>query len=623
MNLKFTYIANGYFRGESYMQTKMLAKKPKSAPDRTNNHTNKPTENKENVRTTDYKKLLQIMLNNPYAITREEFIVLQSAIGYRRAVEMREEAIRLKKQRELGQTNVSMNSISLEKSKSGIKKDSEGKKEFSGLKNNDEKNPLQMKKDDGNTATSSSGMPHNLKAGLEKLSGVDLSDVKVHQNSDKPQQVGALAYTQGSDIHIAPGQEKHLPHEGWHAVQQKQGMVKPTLQMKSGTVINDDAGLEKEADVMGLRASQMGSQSSTFQLKESSKINYGRNIGNVIQRVSQTTHIKETKILVLYKGDKYITLYSSDKLGISDKEKEGWSKKLKKKAIDVVYNKTGDYIACSNMGELSTYLSLSKYWSTTPMTEPLESKAYKVMQKSLSLTGSFEGSGYVNVAGNFDGMGLSVGYFQWNIGKGTLQPLLKEFFDNNNDLAKKIFSNKDQNLIGNYTDLNNKNFEDNYQSVVDMLKSSKSKQIKWAKNINEGKQLKKEWHDQFIALCKTSQFQQIQKNAMKQYTDQAYKIANDYNLKTEKGLALALDIAIQNWDVKQSSRISIKNSIKNGASELEVLQLLAQAAVDKSDKKHQSDVKSRKFTIANGTGIVHGKNVDVEKQYGISDQNFR
>ncbi len=97
------------------------------------------------------------------------------------------------------------------------------------------------------------GMPDNLKAGLEQLSGTDLSDVKVHRNSSKPEKVGALAYTQGKDIHVGPGQEKHLPHEGWHAVQQAQGRVKPTVQTK-GVAINDDEGLEREADVMGKKA---------------------------------------------------------------------------------------------------------------------------------------------------------------------------------------------------------------------------------------------------------------------------------------------------------------------------------------------------------------------------------
>ena len=69
-------------------------------------------------------------------------------------------------------------------------------------------------------------MPDNLKAGIEKLSGYDFSDVKVHYNSHLPTQRGAKAYTMGNDIHLAPGQEKHLPHEAWHVVQQSQGRVR-------------------------------------------------------------------------------------------------------------------------------------------------------------------------------------------------------------------------------------------------------------------------------------------------------------------------------------------------------------------------------------------------------------
>jgi hypothetical protein len=97
------------------------------------------------------------------------------------------------------------------------------------------------------------GMPDKLKAGIEQLSGMNLSGVRVHYNSSGPDQLNALAYTQGQDIHIAPGQEKHLPHEGWHAVQQMQGRVKPTIQAK-GVAINDDQALEKEADTMGAMA---------------------------------------------------------------------------------------------------------------------------------------------------------------------------------------------------------------------------------------------------------------------------------------------------------------------------------------------------------------------------------
>ena len=102
------------------------------------------------------------------------------------------------------------------------------------------------------------GLPDNLKSGIENLSGMSLDDVKVHYNSDKPAQLNAHAYAQGSEIHVGSGQEKHLPHEAWHVVQQKQGRVKPTMQMKGKVNVNDDAGLENEADVMGAKAVQIG-----------------------------------------------------------------------------------------------------------------------------------------------------------------------------------------------------------------------------------------------------------------------------------------------------------------------------------------------------------------------------
>jgi len=88
---------------------------------------------------------------------------------------------------------------------------------------------------------------------VEALSGISLDSVRVHYNSPQPATLQAHAYTQGNDIHLAPGQEKHLPHETWHVVQQSQGRVRATLQLK-GTHINDDTSLESEADVMGARA---------------------------------------------------------------------------------------------------------------------------------------------------------------------------------------------------------------------------------------------------------------------------------------------------------------------------------------------------------------------------------
>jgi hypothetical protein len=98
-----------------------------------------------------------------------------------------------------------------------------------------------------------SALPDRLKGSLESLSGLDLSEVRVHRNSGKPDEMKALAYTHGREIHLAPGQDEHLPHEAWHAVQQMQGRVKPTIKAH-GVSINDDAHLEREADQMGTKA---------------------------------------------------------------------------------------------------------------------------------------------------------------------------------------------------------------------------------------------------------------------------------------------------------------------------------------------------------------------------------
>lgn len=116
---------------------------------------------------------------------------------------------------------------------------------------------LQMKADPAAGAADRGGLPGGLRAGIESLSGIAMDDVSVHYGSSQPAQLNALAYAQGSDIHLAPGQEQHLPHEAWHVVQQRQGRVAPTMQM-AGVGINDDAGLEREADTMGARALSQG-----------------------------------------------------------------------------------------------------------------------------------------------------------------------------------------------------------------------------------------------------------------------------------------------------------------------------------------------------------------------------
>ena len=117
-----------------------------------------------------------------------------------------------------------------------------------------DKLPESVKKKVSEKTGNNTGLPEALKSGIASLSGIDVSDVRVHYNSTNPAAVQAGSYAQGNDIHLGPGQEKHLPHEAWHVVQQKQGRVKPTMQT------NDSPDLEKEADMMGAKAARLGAQ---------------------------------------------------------------------------------------------------------------------------------------------------------------------------------------------------------------------------------------------------------------------------------------------------------------------------------------------------------------------------
>jgi hypothetical protein len=106
-------------------------------------------------------------------------------------------------------------------------------------------------------------LPPRLKAGIEHLSGVSMAPVTVHYNSPRPAAVDALAYAHGSEIHLGPGQERHLAHEAWHVTQQAQGRV-PATSRVGGTALNDSPALEREADTMGERALRMPVGDVTF-----------------------------------------------------------------------------------------------------------------------------------------------------------------------------------------------------------------------------------------------------------------------------------------------------------------------------------------------------------------------
>ena len=112
-------------------------------------------------------------------------------------------------------------------------------------------------------ATKGSGAPlqDDTRSSMESAFGADFSGVRVHtdQNSvQMNQDLRAQAFTHGSDVYFNQGKynpgttegQKLLGHELTHVVQQRAGQVKETMQAV-GLPVNDNVGLEKEADEMG------------------------------------------------------------------------------------------------------------------------------------------------------------------------------------------------------------------------------------------------------------------------------------------------------------------------------------------------------------------------------------
>ncbi|MDX2098375.1 MAG: DUF4157 domain-containing protein [Leptolyngbyaceae cyanobacterium bins.59] len=105
-------------------------------------------------------------------------------------------------------------------------------------------------------------LPQKVQTKMEKSFGTSFSDVRIHEGP-QAKSVGALAYTQGSRIHFAPGQynpesmsgQALLGHELTHVVQQRAGRV-PVATQNKGIPINADPALEQEADDMGAKAAR-------------------------------------------------------------------------------------------------------------------------------------------------------------------------------------------------------------------------------------------------------------------------------------------------------------------------------------------------------------------------------
>ena len=223
-----------------------------------------------------------------------------------------------------------------------------------------------------------------------------------------------------------------------------------------------------------------------------------------------------------------------------------------------------------------------------------------------NITKTFEVRNSNQIAGNFDGSGLSLGYLQWCIGQNTLQPLLNRMDREYNAEMKSIFGT-------------------NYNTIHNMILDTPLNQLAWAKSINNSSNnIVEPWYSDFTTLTNNQYFICIENDAKVYKIQQAMIICNEYNLNTVRGFALAFDIATQNGSITPSAQEIINAAIQQNfnMSEKQLLGVIANAVATTSTT-NSADVLARGMAIVNAQGTVHGDRLNLDANYGLSDNLWR
>jgi hypothetical protein len=235
-----------------------------------------------------------------------------------------------------------------------------------------------------------------------------------------------------------------------------------------------------------------------------------------------------------------------------------------------------------------------------------------VEYRCLALTGSFEtGKGvpecFVGLSGDFDGQGMSLGVLQWNFGQDSLQPLLRQMFDQHAATAEQIF-------------------QSNLSILREALNSGKEDLMTFVRSIQHPLKhyLYEPWLGMFKSLGRTEEYQRIQVEHAQLLYQAAVDLCSDYGLWSERAVALMFDIKVQNGSISSLVKAQILREFENLAAdlskdELEVqsMRITANQRAEAANPRWVEDVRARKLCCANGEGVVHGIHYDLAQQYGL------
>lgn len=269
----------------------------------------------------------------------------------------------------------------------------------------------------------------------------------------------------------------------------------------------------------------------------------------------------------------------------------------------------------------------------------------------LNISGSFEGlNSWANLSNNFDGMGISLGILQQNLGMGSLQPILAEFLSKlqkvdvsiekdklasinkmvtqwKNDMASSITQHAVDTLFQeNYHQISVLDVQDFLSSMAIDYSSNKGssvinqKSVAWALGelfIDAGKTFKSDWEKVLNSIATHKEYRSLQLAYSLTLFNKALLFFKAFGLSEVRSLLTMFDFVVQNGGFKKKVLTEYQSFVKLNPNLSETQKLLKILDIRIKDVKPvwQSDVLSRKKTIINSSGIVHGVQRNLIKEY--------
>lgn len=249
----------------------------------------------------------------------------------------------------------------------------------------------------------------------------------------------------------------------------------------------------------------------------------------------------------------------------------------------------------------------------------MENNLKPVFVKCLSITGAFEGASFGGSIGNFDGAGISAFILQWNF-LSTLRDLILSMFHADTDKFNELLGQAKASVL---IPALVTGMREDIQVLVEQITVGKDFEVPVGNTrYFHGKHdILPDWKDAFKRIGEYFKDQQLE--AAQKYFDDAIAECKAFSLNTERSVAFMFDQCVQRG----------KHSLSNEQQEFLKIQKLPSYVEDddtwlKYILDHDSqdtpaawrnDVFSRRHCILSDGGIVHHRDFDLGKEFGLTD----